>query len=182
MLRRTVLRVQVTVQPVFRWDMRLHGGSMFWHIWVEDSANEHIYHSETWVLTAKMAREAEHRLAFTIPIFEPLPSQYYIRYSWITPFITSSQLCMLQHCEAWEPLALWNRRPQLLSMMTAMQPIAILGLHAAQSLVFESYTVLPMLSVGFLCAGLSQTLLAHRTHSANDLQVSEPAWLSQASH
>ena len=78
-LRRTVLRVQVTVQPVFRWDMRVHGGSMFWHIWVEDSANEHIYHSETWVLTAKMAREAEHRLAFTIPIFEPLPSQYYIR-------------------------------------------------------------------------------------------------------
>ncbi|CAK0786311.1 hypothetical protein CVIRNUC_009524 [Coccomyxa viridis] len=78
-ITRTVLRVQVTVQPVFQWDMRVHGGSMFWHIWVEDSANEHIYHSETWVLTAKMAREAEHRLAFTIPIFEPLPSQYYIR-------------------------------------------------------------------------------------------------------
>ncbi len=31
------------------------------------------------MLTKKMAREAEHRLAFTIPIFEPLPSQYYIR-------------------------------------------------------------------------------------------------------
>lgn len=77
--RRTVLRVQVTVQPAFKWDARIHGGSMFWHVWVEDSENEHIYHSETWVLTAKMAREAEHRLAFTIPIFEPLPSQYYIR-------------------------------------------------------------------------------------------------------
>ncbi len=78
-LRRTVLRVQVTVQPAFKYDPRIHGGSMFWHIWVEDSENEHIYHSETWALTAKMAREAEHRLAFTIPIFEPLPSQYYIR-------------------------------------------------------------------------------------------------------
>ncbi len=69
----------MTVQPAFKYDPRIHGGSMFWHIWVEDSENEHIYHSETWALSAKMAREAEHRLAFTIPIFEPLPSQYYIR-------------------------------------------------------------------------------------------------------
>ncbi len=26
-----------------------------------------------------MMREGEQRLAFTVPIFEPLPSQYYIR-------------------------------------------------------------------------------------------------------
>ena len=52
---------------------------MQWHIWVEDSENEHVYHAETWLLTKKMAREPEHRLSFTIPIFEPLPSQYYIR-------------------------------------------------------------------------------------------------------
>ena len=50
-----------------------------WHIWVEDSANEHVYHAETWLLTKKMMRERAHRLSFTIPIFEPLPSQYYIR-------------------------------------------------------------------------------------------------------
>ena len=50
-----------------------------WHIWVEDSANEHVYHAETWLLTKKMMRERTHRLSFTIPIFEPLPSQYYIR-------------------------------------------------------------------------------------------------------
>jgi activating signal cointegrator complex subunit 3 len=46
---------------------------------VEDSANEHVYHAETWLLTKKMMRERAHRLSFTIPIFEPLPSQYYIR-------------------------------------------------------------------------------------------------------
>lgn len=78
-LRRTVLRVQVTVQPTFQWRDGSHGNSMQWHIWVEDSENEHVYHSETWMLTKKMMREPEHRLAFTIPIFEPLPSQYYIR-------------------------------------------------------------------------------------------------------
>jgi len=47
---------------------------------VEDSDNEHIYHSESWLLARGMMREPEgHRLAFTIPIFEPLPSQYYVR-------------------------------------------------------------------------------------------------------
>lgn len=32
-----------------------------------------------WTLTKKMMSEPSQRLAFTIPIFEPLPSQYYIK-------------------------------------------------------------------------------------------------------
>ncbi len=36
---------------------RVHGNAMRWWVWVEDSANEHLYHSETWTLTKKMARE-----------------------------------------------------------------------------------------------------------------------------
>ena len=76
---RTVLRVQLTIEPTFEWRDRSHGGTQKWHIWVEDSDNEHIYHSETWLLTKKMMREPAHRLAFTIPIFEPLPPQYYVR-------------------------------------------------------------------------------------------------------
>ena len=76
---RTVLRVQLVVRPAFQWRDGAHGGALRWHIWVEDSENEHVYHSELWLLTRKMMREPEPRLAFTIPIFEPLPSQYYIR-------------------------------------------------------------------------------------------------------
>lgn len=34
---------------------------------------------QTWLLTKKMAREGEQRLAFTIPIHEPLPTQYFIK-------------------------------------------------------------------------------------------------------
>lgn len=58
---------------------RVHGGSLRWWVWVEDATNEHLYHAEPWTLTKKMAREGPQRLAFTIPIFEPLPPQYYIR-------------------------------------------------------------------------------------------------------
>jgi hypothetical protein len=52
---------------------------MLWLILVEDSDNSHLYHSEMWLLTKKMAREEAQTLAFTIPIFEPLPAQYYVR-------------------------------------------------------------------------------------------------------
>ena len=39
--------MQLTITPEFRWMERVHGGSLRWHIWVEDSDNEDkIYHTE----------------------------------------------------------------------------------------------------------------------------------------
>ncbi|KAK9868384.1 hypothetical protein WJX84_004044 [Apatococcus fuscideae] len=78
-ITRTVLRVQLTIEPTFEWRQGMHGNSQRWHIWVEDSENEHIYHTELWTLTKKMASEPSHSVSFTIPIFEPLPPQYYVR-------------------------------------------------------------------------------------------------------
>ena len=79
-ITRSVLRVVLTLWPVFRWKDRLHGNSTRWVIWVEDQSNEHIYHNEFWSLGKKMmAQENGHKVAFTIPIFEPLPPQYYVR-------------------------------------------------------------------------------------------------------
>lgn len=45
----------------------------------QDSDNEHIYHSELLSMSRKTVKEKKIILSFTIPIFEPLPSQYYIR-------------------------------------------------------------------------------------------------------
>jgi hypothetical protein len=45
-ITRTVLRIQLSIRPAFKWMDRAHGSSLRWHIWVEDSANEHIYHRE----------------------------------------------------------------------------------------------------------------------------------------
>ena len=47
-------------------------------IWVEDPETEHIYHHEHFALHRKQASE-EHTLAFTIPVIEPVPPQYYVR-------------------------------------------------------------------------------------------------------
>ncbi|XP_075100776.1 DExH-box ATP-dependent RNA helicase DExH14 [Nicotiana tabacum] len=78
-ITRTVLKVDLVVAPQFVWKDRFHGTALRWWILVEDSENDHIYHSELFTLTKKMARAEPHKLSFTVPIFEPHPPQYYIR-------------------------------------------------------------------------------------------------------
>lgn len=83
-ITRTVLRVTLVIEPLFKWNMKVHGKTEPWWIWVEDAENEHIYHAELYQMHAEHVRsrdEAERNqtLTFTIPIFEPLPPQYIVR-------------------------------------------------------------------------------------------------------
>lgn len=48
-------------------------------IFKQDSENDHIYHSELFTLTKRMAKGESQKISFTVPIFEPHPAQYYIR-------------------------------------------------------------------------------------------------------
>ncbi|XP_013879087.1 activating signal cointegrator 1 complex subunit 3 [Austrofundulus limnaeus] len=80
-ITRTVLRVRLVVTPDFSWNDQVHGsvGEPWW-LWVEDPINDHIYHSEYFLLQKKQVLSGEpQHIVFTIPIFEPLPSQYYIK-------------------------------------------------------------------------------------------------------
>jgi activating signal cointegrator complex subunit 3 len=77
-ITRTVLRVQVLITPAFDWNDRVHGSvEPFWLL-VEDTASEQIYHSEAFLLYKKGMGDT-HEVCFTIPIFEPLPPQYFVR-------------------------------------------------------------------------------------------------------
>lgn len=58
-----------------------------------------------------MMREGEQRLAFTVPIFEPLPSQYYIRIVSDQVSFGSSRVCQ--------------------AMRRTLCPVAQPGLHQA---------------------------------------------------
>lgn len=104
-ITRTVVRVQVSIEAVFRWKDSSHGSSQRWLLWVEDQNNEYIYHSESVVLTKKQAREGPlvrsnhfhnyfewisestnycwcsvmQHITFSIPVVEPLPPEYYLR-------------------------------------------------------------------------------------------------------
>ncbi|PON68968.1 Activating signal cointegrator 1 complex subunit [Parasponia andersonii] len=78
-ITRTVLKVDLLITPDFIWKDRFHGAAQRWWILVEDTENDHIYHSDLFTLTKRMAKGEPQKLSFTVPIFEPHPPQYYIR-------------------------------------------------------------------------------------------------------
>nr|CDS20805.1 Activating signal cointegrator 1 complex subunit [Echinococcus granulosus] len=82
---RNILRITVRLTADFTWIDRHHGNGsalLYW-LWVEDPDDACIYHSEAFALTKKMMVKAKGgpltELVFTIPIHEPLPSQYLVR-------------------------------------------------------------------------------------------------------
>lgn len=82
---RGILIFQVHLEPNFEWSGRWHGsGEGFW-LWVEDNDNRRIYHNE-YILFNKRSHPEPLDLELIIPVFEPLPLQYFIRVvsdSWV---------------------------------------------------------------------------------------------------
>ncbi|KAI3960834.1 hypothetical protein MKW92_027349 [Papaver armeniacum] len=77
-ITRTVLRVELTITPDFMWEDSVHGFvEPFWVIF-EDNDGEFILHHEYFMLK-KQHFDEDHTLSFTVPIYEPLPPQYFIR-------------------------------------------------------------------------------------------------------
>lgn len=77
-ITRSTLKVELTVTPDFQWDDKVHGSSEAFWILVEDVDSEVILHHEYFLLKAKYAQD-EHLVTFFVPVFEPLPPQYFIR-------------------------------------------------------------------------------------------------------
>ncbi|XP_055382886.1 activating signal cointegrator 1 complex subunit 3 [Condylostylus longicornis] len=80
-ITRTVLRIRIFITANFKWNDRVHGKHSlpFW-LWIEDTESNLIYHSEYFQLTKKavILKDAQ-ELVMTIPLKDPLPSQYIIR-------------------------------------------------------------------------------------------------------
>lgn len=73
-MTRQILRITLNINPNFTW---AHSTTESFWIWIGDSENDHIYHSEM-LLMSKKRKGEEQILIFTIPISEPLPSQYLV--------------------------------------------------------------------------------------------------------
>lgn len=103
-ITRTVLQIVLTIEPDFQWNKKIHGGAQHFWILVEDgkyvlpcvklllcltvvsllAQNENLYHSEYFTLRAdkclsRNPSDHVHTLTFTIPIFDPMPPQYFVR-------------------------------------------------------------------------------------------------------
>ena len=78
-ITRNVLRLTLSVYPNFDWSERIHGTNEPWWLWVADTNGETIYHSEYLSMTRRQVMSGDPiRLVFTIPVFEPLPTQYWL--------------------------------------------------------------------------------------------------------
>ncbi|CAN8000338.1 unnamed protein product [Ixodes hexagonus] len=77
-ITRSMLRVELTITPDFQWDEKVHGTSEAFWILVEDVDSEVVLHHEYFLLKSKFSQD-EHLIKFFVPVFEPLPPQYFIR-------------------------------------------------------------------------------------------------------
>ncbi len=77
-ITRSILKATISIKSNFKWADKWHKGVEPWWIWVEDDESERIYHSEKLLLHPKDYYQ-EHVLSFCIPVFDPLPAQYWIR-------------------------------------------------------------------------------------------------------
>ncbi|XP_028391652.1 U5 small nuclear ribonucleoprotein 200 kDa helicase-like [Dendronephthya gigantea] len=77
-ITRSTLSVELTITPDFQWDEKVHGSSEAFWILVEDVDSEIILHHEYFLLKSKYAND-EHVIKLFVPVFEPLPPQYFIR-------------------------------------------------------------------------------------------------------
>lgn len=123
-ITRTVLRVRLVITPDFKWNDQVHGsvGEPWW-LWVEDPINDHIYHSEYILLQKKQVVTGEpQHIVFTIPIFEPLPSQYYIKVV-SDRWIGAEAICIIN----FQNLILPERHPPHTELLD-LQPLPITAL------------------------------------------------------
>ena len=84
----------------------MHGNALAFWVLVEDGDGEQLLHSEYFLLKAKYATD-EHLLSFFVPIFEPLPPQYFVRYLYrVCSLITLLVLFLIDGLDLKQPFLL----------------------------------------------------------------------------
>ena len=156
-ITRTVLRVRLTITPDFNWNDRIHGKGTepFW-IWVEDPDNNHIYHHEYFTLAKRQVQRNEpQEVVFTIPIFEPLPSQYYAR-CLSDRWIGSETYCAI----SFQHLILPEHHPPHTNLLD-LQPLPVTAM--AEPLYIEHFT-----NKGFSHFNPIQTQIFHTLYHTDE--------------
>jgi pre-mRNA-splicing helicase BRR2 len=79
-ITRSLLRIDLTITPDFRWDEKVHGGAESFWILVEDVDGEIVLFHDQFILRQRYAesKENEHNVTLTVPMFEPVPPNYYV--------------------------------------------------------------------------------------------------------
>ncbi|KAG1902400.1 DNA polymerase theta/eta [Suillus fuscotomentosus] len=76
-ITRSLLHIDLSIAPDFRWDEKTHGTAEMFLIMVEDVDREIVLFNDSFVLRQRYA-EDEHNVTTTVLMFEPVPLNYYI--------------------------------------------------------------------------------------------------------
>ncbi|KAH9247473.1 hypothetical protein BASA83_008637 [Batrachochytrium salamandrivorans] len=76
-ITRSMLKFELTITPDFQFDEKTHGGAESFWILVEDVDAEQILYHDVFVLKQRYSEE-DHIVSFTVPLFEPLPPNYFV--------------------------------------------------------------------------------------------------------
>ncbi|TIB36491.1 hypothetical protein E3P84_00909 [Wallemia ichthyophaga] len=76
-ITRSLLRIDLSIQPDFEWDEKNHGTSELFWILVEDVDGEIILFHDTFLLRERYSQD-EHYVTLTVPMSEPIPPNYYV--------------------------------------------------------------------------------------------------------
>ena len=79
-MTRSMLRMELSITPIFEWDDALHGiAESFWII-VEDCDGEEILFHDQFLLRKEYTQSElnEHLVELTVPITEPMPPNYFV--------------------------------------------------------------------------------------------------------
>jgi pre-mRNA-splicing helicase BRR2 len=78
-ITRSMLKVELTLTPDFKWDEKVHGSTETFWVVVEDVDGEMILFHEQFLLRERFAvNQDEHYVTFTVPMLDPLPPNYFI--------------------------------------------------------------------------------------------------------
>ncbi|EGF82711.1 hypothetical protein BATDEDRAFT_34385 [Batrachochytrium dendrobatidis JAM81] len=76
-ITRSMLKFELTITPDFQFDEKTHGAAESFWILVEDVDAEQILYHDVFVLKQRYSEE-DHIVSFTVPLFEPLPPNYFV--------------------------------------------------------------------------------------------------------
>jgi pre-mRNA-splicing helicase BRR2 len=76
-ITRSLIRLDLSITPDFRWDEKFHGSVETFWILVEDVDGEIILYHDQFILRQRYAEE-EHIITLTIPMTDPIPPNYYV--------------------------------------------------------------------------------------------------------
>jgi pre-mRNA-splicing helicase BRR2 len=129
LITRSLLRIDLSIVPDFRWDEKVHGTAETFIILVQDVDVDVILFHDTFVLRQRYAEDA-YNASLTVPMFEPAPANQYI---------SDISDCWLHwlHAETHLPISFQH----LILPKKFPKPTPLLDLHATSTFRFAQQRV-----------------------------------------